>query len=230
MEYDDKFGILNFYRVDNNTTKNDTETDDFKMYKKLRDDSKKSFELKKGCKRKWMNESDNERDGAGLYCLWPITDDDLYKEALETAADGGSPNNISPAIKYLVGKFSFLWMGDMETDMQEEFDKKVTNTHETIVFAPHHGRKTGHIPKSLMDKLTPKLVIVGEAPSDELDYYSGYNTITQNTAGDILFETNGDYLDIFVSEDGYNKTDGMVTNANHDSHDGMKYLGSIKED
>lgn len=200
------------------------------MYKKLRDDSKKSFELKKGCKRKWMNESDNERGGAGLYCLWPITDDDLYKEALETAADGGSPNNISPAIKYLVGKFSFLWMGDMETDMQEEFDKKVTNTHKTIVFAPHHGRKTGHIPKSLMDKLTPKLVIVGEAPSDELDYYSGYNTITQNTAGDILFETNGDYLDIFVSEDGYNKTDGMVTNANHDSHDGMKYLGSIKED
>lgn len=71
-----------------------------------------------------MNESDNERDGAGLYCLWPITDNDLYKEALETAADGGSPNNISPAIKYLVGKFSFLWMGDMETDMQEEFDKR----------------------------------------------------------------------------------------------------------
>lgn len=65
----------------------------------------------------------------------------------------------------------------------------MTNTHKTIVFAPHHGRKTGHIPKSLMDKLTPKLVIVGEAPSDELDYYSGYDTITQNTAGDILFET-----------------------------------------
>lgn len=192
--------------------------------------ARKASNLKKGCKRKWMNESDNERDGAGLYCLWPITDNDLYKEALETAADGGSPNNISPAIKYLVGKFSFLWMGDMETDMQEEFDKKVTNTHKTIVFAPHHGRKSGHIPSSLMDKLTPKLVIVGEAPSDELDYYSEYDTITQNTAGDILFETNGDYLDVFVSESGYTKTDGMVQNTNHGKHDGMKYLGSVKED
>ena len=230
VEYDDKFGILNFYRVDNDTTKKGTETDDFKRYKKLRDDSKKSFELKKGCKRKWMNESDDERDGAGLYCLWPITDNNLYKEALKTAADGGSPNNISPAVKYLVGKFSFLWMGDMETDMQEEFDKKVTNTHMTIVFAPHHGRKSGHIPSSLMDKLTPKLVIVGEAPSDELDYYSDYDTITQNTAGDILFETNGDYLDVFVSESGYTKTDGMVQNTNHGKHDGMKYLGSVKED
>lgn len=230
VEYDDKFGILNFYRVDNDTTKKGTETDDFKRYKKLRDDSKKSFELKKGCKRKWMNESDDERDGAGLYCLWPITDNNLYKEALKTAADGGSPNNISPAVKYLVGKFSFLWMGDMETDMQEEFDKKVTNTHKTIVFASHHGRKSGHIPSSLMDKLKPKLVIVGEAPSDELDYYSEYDTITQNTAGDILFETNGDYLDVFVSESGYAKTDGMVQNTNHGKHDGMKYLGSVKED
>ena len=230
VEYDDKFGILNFYRVDNDTTKKGTETDDFKRYKKLRDDSKKSFELKKGCKRKWMNESDDERDGAGLYCLWPITDNNLYKEALKTAADGGSPNNISPAVKYLVGKFSLLWMGDLETDMQEEFDKNVTNTDKTIVFAPHHGRKSGHIPSSLMDKLKPKLVIVGEAPSDELDYYSEYDTITQNTAGDILFETNGDYLDVFVSESGYAKTDGMVQNTNHGKHDGMKYLGSVKED
>ena len=177
-----------------------------------------------------MNESGDGRDHSGLHCLWPITDDDMYQEALDTAADGGSPNNISPAIKYLVGNFSFLWMGDMETDMQEEFDKKVTNTHKTIVFAPHHGRKSGHIPSSLMDKLTPKLVIVGEAPCDELDYYSDYDTITQNTAGDILFETNGDFLDIFVSEPEYKKTDGMVQNANHGNHDGMKYLGSVKED
>lgn len=81
-----------------------------------------------------------------------------------------------------------------------------------------------------MDKLKPKLVIVGEAPSDELDYYSEYDTITQNTAGDILFETNGDYLDVFVSESGYAKTDGMVQNTNHGKHDGMKYLGSVKED
>jgi len=230
VEYDNRFGILNFYRVDNNTTKDGAETEDFKRYKKLRGDSRKSFELKKDCKRKWMNVSDNERKGAGLSCLWPITDNELYQDALDTAASGGSPNNISPAIRYGVGAFSFLWMGDMETDMQKEFDDKVTNEHTTIVFAPHHGRKSGHIPSSLMDKLTPKLVIVGEAPSSELDYYSGYDTITQNSAGDILFETNGDYLDIFVSESGYNKTDGMVQNRNHGSHDGMKYLGSVKED
>ena len=229
VDYDKKLSIVNFYRVDNDTTKQGTESDDFKKYKKLRDNSGKSFELKKGCIRKWMNIESEERGHSGLHCLWPIKDNELYQDALDTTADGGSPNNISPAIQYLVGDFSFLWMGDMETDMQEEFDSKVTNEHTTIVFAPHHGRKSGHIPSSLMDKLTPKLVIVGEAPSDELDYYSGYDTITQNTAGDILFETNGDYLDIFVSKSSYKKTDGIVQNDNHGSHDGMKYLGSVKE-
>lgn len=230
VDYDNKFGIVNFYRVDNKASKSETETNDFMRYKELRDDGKKSFALEKGCQRKWMNVSDDERKHSGLHCLWPITDNEKYKMALKITADGGSPNNISPAVEYLTGKFSFLWMGDMETNMQEEFDNKVTNDHKTIVFAPHHGRKSGHIPSSLMDKLTPKLVIVGEALSDELDYYSGQNTITQNTAGDILFETNGDYLDIFVSELGYNKRDGMVKNWNHGNHLGMFYLGSIKED
>lgn len=229
VDFENEIGIWNFYRVDNNTTKNGTETDDFKKYKKLRDDNKKNFSLEKGCARRWMNRESPERGSSGLSCLWPITSNELYQAALDTAAEGGSPNNISPAIRYSVGEFSFLWMGDMETTMQEEFDSEVTNEHTTIVFAPHHGRKSGHIPSSLMDKLTPKLVVVGEAPSCELDYYSDQNTITQNSAGDILFETNGNYLDIFVSESGYTKKNGMVYNSKHGYHTGMKYLGSIKE-
>ena len=86
-----------------------------------------------------MNLSDEERDGAGLSCLWPITTNKLYRKALDTAASGGSPNNISPAIRYGVGDFSFLWMGDMETDMQKEFDSNVNNVilplflHRTMV-------------------------------------------------------------------------------------------------
>lgn len=226
-EYDKEFNILNFYRVNNNTTKDGEESEDFVRYRELRDDSKKSFELKKGCSRKWMNVSDEERKTSGLICLWPIPDNEKYQAALSEAANGGSPNNISPAIKYQCGDFSFLWMGDMETDMQEEFDDKVSNTHVTIVFAPHHGRKSGHIPSSLMNKLSPNLVIVGEAPSEDLDYYKDQNTITQNSAGDILFDVNSDYLDIFVSNCNYTKKDGLVTRSNHSTFSGMYYLGSI---
>ena len=228
-EYDNEFHILNFYRVNNNATKDGEESEDFVKYRELRDDSKKKFELKKDCSRKWMNLSDEERGSSGLFCLWPITDNLKYKLALKDATNGESPNNISPAIKYKSGEFSFLWMGDMETDMQEEFNREVDNKHVTIVFAPHHGRKSGHIPSSLMSKLYPRLVVVGEAPCEDLDYYKDQNTITQNSAGDILFDVSSDYLDIFVSNSNYTKKDGMTININHSSFEGMHYLGSISK-
>lgn len=229
-EYDKKFNIRNFYCVKNEATKNGEESEGFKTYKLLRDDSKKQFSLEKGCTRKWLNVEDEERGGAGIHCLWPITSNQKYRDALEKAKNGDSPNDISPAIRYIADGFSFFWMGDMETEMQQEFDSKVDVEHSTIVFAPHHGRKSGHIPSSLMDKLSPKLVIVGEADASDLDYYKNQNTITQNTAKDILFVTNGQYLDIYVSNASYCKTDGMINNSNHVTIDGMKYLGSVKEE
>ena len=228
-EFYNRIGIINFYRVDNNATKSSEESEDFKKYKQLRDDEYKKFSLYRGCTRKWMNIPDNERGSSGLFCLWPIVNNAKYQKALKEAADGGSPNNISPAIKYKCDDFSFLWMGDMETEMQEEFDKQVNNSYVTVVFAPHHGRKSGHIPSSLMNKLSPKLVVVGEASSDDLDYYQNQNTITQNTAGDILFDVNNDYIDVFVSNRNYTKNAGLTTNWYHSDYDGMKYLGSISK-
>ena len=44
-----------------------------------------------------------------------------------------------------------------------------------ILFAPHHGRKTGKIPKSILDVIKPKIIVIGEADSEYLDYYQGYN-------------------------------------------------------
>ena len=227
-EYDEKFDIQNFYCVKNEVTKDGEESNGFKTYKSLRDGDK-CFNLHKGCTRKWLNEADEDRGSAGIRCLWPITSNSQYKTALENAKNGDGLNNISPVIEYDVNGFSFLWMGDMETAMQKEFEKTLSDHKVTIVFAPHHGRKSGHIPIELMQKLSPRLVVVGEAPADELDYYKGQNTLTQNSAGDILFETNGDFLDIFVGNNNYTKNDGMVINENHLSHEGMKYLGSIKK-
>lgn len=228
-DYDNEFGIANFYRVDNEASKDDESTD-FDHYCTLRDNTKKSFELEKGCSRKWMNQEGDGRGSSGLFCLWPIKSNEKYKTALQNAKDGKSPNNISPAIKYSINDgFSFLWMGDMETEMQEEFDKKVTNEHTSVVFAPHHGRKSGKIPQSLLDKLTPKIIIVGEAPCEDLEYYKNYTTITQNTAGDIRFEAGSEYLDIYVSEENYSTT-GLTTNSNAPKKLGsMYYLGSIKK-
>lgn len=47
------------------------------------------------------------------------------------------------------------------------------------------------------------MIVVGEAPSDELEYYSGYNTLTQNSAGDILFCCETGKTHVYVGSPSY---------------------------
>lgn len=99
----DKLGIANFYCVENEATKSE-DTEDFEEYCDLRDGDKHYY-IYEGCSRKWMNMSgmdDNgeERGSSGINILWPKTNNSYYKEALEKAKNGESPNNISPIIKY----------------------------------------------------------------------------------------------------------------------------------
>ena len=72
-----------------------------------------------------------------------------------------------------------------------------------IIFAPHHGRSSGKIPKVILDKIDPKLIVIGEAPSENLNYDSGDNTLTQNSAGDITFDCTGNNIHIYVSNENY---------------------------
>ena len=202
-DFNSRVGIVNFYCVENVATKSD-ETDDFKEYKKLRDNEEKAFYLYKGCSRKWLNQNSDERGSAGINCLWPVRDNQYFRDALAKAKNGESPNNISPIMTYrMEGGASFMWLGDIEADFLENVKDAISFSHIDIVFAPHHGRKSGRLPKSVLDKLTPHIIVVGEAPASDLAYYSGYNTITQNTSGNITFCCDGGKVRIYVESDTY---------------------------
>ncbi len=178
-------GIENFYCVKNAATK-DIETDSFTKYCELRDDPKKAFYIYKGCSRKWMNADDDDRGSSGISILWPDVNNADFKAELEKVKEGYSPNNISAVIKYsLNGGATLLWMGDLETYFMEAVEADLVLPSVDILFAPHHGRDSGKIPASMLQKMTPKIIVVGEAPSQHLHYYPGYNTITQNRAGDM---------------------------------------------
>ena len=201
-DLDDAIDILNFYCTKNEATKED-ETDDFQHYRTLHD-SNKAFYIEQGCSRKWMNKESDERGSSGINILWPKSDHDSYKQALRDAAEGGSPNNLSPIIKYsLTDGATVLWMGDLETDFMEEIKSAVSWPRIDILFAPHHGRDTGRIPDAILKKMNPKIIVIGEAPSEHLNYYSEYNTITQNSAGHIVLELEDDKVHIFVSDSEY---------------------------
>lgn len=229
VELDDIMGIFNFYCVENEATKKD-ETDDFKRYKHLRD-SDKAFYLYKNCSRKWMNISDDERGSSGINILWPVVSNSHYKLALLNAKNGGSPNNISIVMSYSpVNGSKFLWLGDLETEFMENIEKDIVLEPVDIMFAPHHGRKSGTVPKSWLDKLKPQLIIIGEAQSGHLNYYSGYNTITQNTVKNIEFKCEKDWVHIYTEKNPVNASFlrnlfRSDTGFNEEEYRGSLYIG-----
>lgn len=54
-----------------------------------------------------------------------------------------------------------------------------------------------------MAEIDPKLIVVGEAPSEDLFYHSEYNMLTQNSAGDITFECVNGETHIYVSNENH---------------------------
>lgn len=196
---DAKIGIKNFYCVKNNVEKED-QTDSFDKYRELRDSSK-AFHIFKGCRRMWMNEEGEGRGSSGIDILWPDQNNRHYKDALADAEAGGSPNNISAVIQYsLNGGVKVLWFGDLHKDFMELIEDQLDISPADIVFAPHHGRRTGRIPRSILDKIKPKIIVIGEAATEYLEYYYGYNTITQNSAGDVICECLQKKVHVFTSK------------------------------
>jgi beta-lactamase superfamily II metal-dependent hydrolase len=151
-----------------------------------------------------MNESNEERGSAGINILWPDTGNSDFQEALEAAEQGDSPNNTSVIIKYsLNGGVTALWMGDLETEFMEDIEGSLEIPSIDILFAPHHGRESGRVPDAWLDQMDPAAIVLGEARSGHLHYYSGWNTITQNRARDITFNCLEGRTDVYVSSDNY---------------------------
>lgn len=225
-ELDDNIDILNFYCVKNETTK-EILTDDFKHYCELRD-SDKAFYIYKGCKRKWMNDGDGERHSAGINILWPITDNDYFKTELENAKQGKTPNNLSPIITYTLNNGATVaWMGDLEDDFMANIIDEIKLPKVHILFAPHHGRKSGQIPEWWLDQMNPDIIVIGEGPEEHIAQYDGYNTIQQNDAGNINFYLEEGVVDIFV-EDPYYAVNFLHNNYLENDEDNEHYIGSIE--
>lgn len=220
---DDAMPIINFYVVQNQAIKDD-ETTSFKHYCKLRDDIGKAFYIHKDCSRKWMNLSDEERKTSGLQILWPDLKNADFQAELQECNAGESYNNVSAVIRYSIQcGASFMWLGDLETEFMEKITDHIHLEKTTIVFASHHGRDSGKIPNAWLEKLDPQIIVIGEAPSRHLNYYTGYTTITQNRAGDITMECVDNKVHFYVSNPSYSHkglADEGMTTFDH-------YVGSI---
>lgn len=223
---DEQLGIVNFYCVENSAIKDDI-TKDFQHYCMLRD-GKSAYYVYKGCSRKWMNVGDDERGSAGINFKWPDTSNSDFKEALSAAAAGTNFNNISPVFTYSVENgVVAMWMGDMEHDFLEKIKDHVVWPKVDVLFAPHHGRDSGKVSDDVLKKISPHIIVIGEAPSKYLNYYSGYNTITQNSAGDIVFDCNEDKVHVYVSKKNYSYDTSFLNDEGVENIVYGTYLGSF---
>ena len=225
-----EINIPNFYCVENKATKNNP-PDDFDFYCSLRDKNK-SFYIYKGCRRKWFNENDEEKKygSSGFDVLWPNKENSHFKEALRIAAEGGNANNISPILKYSLNNgITALWFGDMEKNFLDKIYTKIKwPDHTDVLFAPHHGRDSGKIPENILKQINPSLIIIGEADSTYLNYYKNWNTITQNSAGDIVFECEVGKTHIFVSSSSYEYKCDNLSFDTLKYKKGFNYIGALK--
>lgn len=227
IEYLDELRLIqNFYFVDNHVSKS-PETASFIKYKELKD-SPHAYKIRKGCNRKWLNLSDEERGCSGINVLWPDVKNKVFQDALQVAENSDEPNNISPAITYsLNGGVRALWLGDMENGYMVEIEDEIELSPVDILFAPHHGRKSGRVPKTWLDKLEPRVIVVGEGPSEELEYYSAFNTLTQNSAGDILFCCEAGKTHVYVASPSYKVNFLDYDPCALSKKDNLRYLGSF---
>jgi len=204
---DSAMPITNFYVVKNQAIK-DSDTVSFTRYCQLRDGDK-AFYIYKGCSRKWLTTGDETRGPSGISILWPDMSNRYFQEALASCEAGESYNNTSAVLRYqFEGGASFMWLGDLETEFMENIADSINLPKTTIVFAAHHGRESGKIPNSWLQKLDPQFIVIGEAPSRHLNYYTGYHTITQNRAGDITFDCVGNKVHVYASAPNY-KNDAL---------------------
>ena len=225
----------NFYCVEN-CANNPNGKEDFELYCDFRGGIGKRCPIVKGCSCCWLNQSNEDRQCSGIHFLWPDINNEHYTDVLESVKDWNNVNNLSPIISYSIkNSATFLWFGDMETNFMENIAKEVKFDEATVLFAPHHGRKSGRVIDEWLAQIKPRIIVIGSAPCEHLDYYDecneinnydGYCTITQNRAGDIAFETDDDWLHIFVSNQNYEPTFRVFDMGRPDAH-GCHYIGSI---
>lgn len=218
-----RWPITNFYAVENDRTGKD---ESFKAYLDLKE--KHNYPLQKGILRKWLNKGDDGRGASGITIYWPVVTNVEYKHALGNCQN--DPNAISAVIGYRNNGLRVLWMGDMETGMQEVMHREIAGKigKVDVLFLPHHGRSSANVPQALLEELDPRLIIVGAAPFEEIDYahYDSGKTLTQNTALDIQFIIDKIGLHVYTEGKINNAPSSLVMQEHPDVKD-MYYQGSL---
>lgn len=214
---DDEIDLREFWVVENHATRPE-DTEDFERYRELRD-STKAFFLERGA----LSDPDSGRGCAGIEVLWPVLENPDFQAAVIAAEEGASPNNLSTILSYSREEgVRMIWLGDLETEFMARVEDEIELPRADVVFAAQHGR--ARMPAKWVEQTDPKVIVLGEAPAADLEYYEGRNHIRQDATGDITFECLEGVTQVYVESIPY-QADFLEDHGVGDRYG--HYLGSV---
>lgn len=231
----DTFSIANFW--DTGARKEKPEFSDDGPYKEAdwdryaaviegKDEELKGVIRRAGARFPYANlKEDKTAGGDGLYILAPD------KALIETANKGGDVNDASYVLLYRSGGGRILIPGDAHDETWDYVIKhhKADVENCSVLFAPHHGRKSGRS-FAFLDVVKPKITFFGCASSGHLAYDAWSSrdlpVITNNQAGNIVLHCKDEGgIDIYVENASFAKA--AECNVEIKNSQGYVYYDSI---
>ena len=118
-------------------------------------------------------------------------------------------NNFSDVIRYTYGEVSFLFCGDIESEAENDILASGADISADVIKVPHHGSSTSST-RLFVQAAGPRYAVfcVGEEndyghPHDSVVklYGSlGAETLRTDIDGDIVFVTDGEYIDVYTEK------------------------------
>lgn len=151
-----------------------------------------------GDKNSFFNSDGNGGNGDSIEILAPTAE--ISKNANETK----EWNDHSYVLLFTHQGFKILFAGDSDdtswTHILDKHKEKIKDID--VLIAPHHGRDSNR-DWAFLDVLKPKLVLIGNASSEHLNYdkYRKYGKlITNNQACDVILNINSNQeIDVYVT-------------------------------
>lgn len=227
----ESFEVVNFWDTANNKRIEKFDgtgkyrEEDWKFYQSIRrsnQDPKVLYLYPNSVGRYYNQKEDGICDGLSI--LAPT------EKLIDDANESEDYNDASYVILYRTENRRIVFAGDSAEKtwnyILENHAGDVTNVD--VLIAPHHGRSSGGN-DDYLDVLNPKLTLLGNAPSEYMDYSAWNNRnllhFTNNQAGNVILKVDGNNtIDVFVSNQKFANTFKI---HNFDSSLKAFYIGQI---
>jgi len=174
---------------------------------------------------KYWNADNDKNEGEGDYVSIAAPNDELIK----SANDNGDINDASYVIIYRSSAGRVIFPGDSNDKTWEYIlrNHKDLVSDATVLFAPHHGRKSER-DYSFLDVVKPRVSFFGCAPSEHLSYSAWQNRellyFTSNQCGNVHVYPIGEKVNVFIEN--YKYANGY-TQGNTYQKDGYWFLCDV---